>query len=68
LTTFLNEAGLPLDAGADITDGLSIEKILEEKKTFDLSVNFEKLGVSDKETGWRQPCETMGPYCYLQVT
>ncbi|KAF2815422.1 WD40 repeat-like protein [Mytilinidion resinicola] len=55
LTAFLNEAGLPPETGANATDGLTIEKILEEKKTYDLSVNFEKLGVGDEETGWRQP-------------
>jgi WD40 repeat protein len=35
---------------------LTIEKILEEKKMFDLSVGFEKLGTGDEgEVGWRIP-------------
>ncbi len=36
-----------------IEDGdLTIEKILEEKKIFDLSVNFERLGASEGQKGW----------------
>ncbi len=31
---------------------LTIEKILEEKKIFDLSVNFERLGTNEGKTGW----------------
>lgn len=34
---------------------LTIEKILEEKKIFDLSLNFEKFGVGDADIGWRIP-------------
>lgn len=34
---------------------LTIEKILEEKKIFDLSLNFEKFGVGDADIGWRLP-------------
>lgn len=34
---------------------MTIEQILQEKKSFDLSVNFEKLGVQDKERGWLAP-------------
>ncbi|KAK5153023.1 hypothetical protein LTR04_006291 [Oleoguttula sp. CCFEE 6159] len=55
LEIFLKEAGLPLDAGSASKGDLTIEKILEEKKTFDLSVSFEKLGKDDDEKGWRLP-------------
>jgi hypothetical protein len=34
---------------------LTIEKILEEKQNFDLSVNFEKLGVEDHVKKWSTP-------------
>ncbi|KAF1841853.1 uncharacterized protein K460DRAFT_345105 [Cucurbitaria berberidis CBS 394.84] len=52
LNSFIKEAGLPLDVGA-ASDGLvTIETVLQEKKTFDLSLNFEKLGVVDKERAW----------------
>jgi hypothetical protein len=40
-------------AGGEVT----IEQILQEKKTFDVSLNFEKLGVSDKDRGWQNPGE-----------
>lgn len=52
LATFITEAGLPVDTGASSSE-VTIEKILQEKKTFDLTVNFEKLGVDDKERKWR---------------
>ncbi|TKA71511.1 hypothetical protein B0A49_06877 [Cryomyces minteri] len=55
LEIFLREAGLPLDAGSASKGDLTIEKILEEKKTFDVSVSFEKLGIDDDEKGWRLP-------------
>ena len=31
---------------------VTIESILEEKKRFDLSLSFEKLGVDDTDQGW----------------
>lgn len=34
---------------------LTIEKILEEKKIFDLSLNFEKFGVGHADREWRLP-------------
>ncbi|KAH7402458.1 WD40-repeat-containing domain protein [Pyrenochaeta sp. MPI-SDFR-AT-0127] len=52
LSSFVKEAGLPPDIGA-VSDGLTtIETILDEKRTFDLSLNFEKLGVDDNDKGW----------------
>ena len=35
-----------------------MEALLEEKKTFDISTHFEKLGVGDGEHGWREPGKT----------
>ncbi|KAF2084305.1 hypothetical protein K490DRAFT_49407 [Saccharata proteae CBS 121410] len=55
LAAFLKEADLPSDAGTVSKGDLTIEKVLQEKKTFDLSVNFEKLGISDASTGWQSP-------------
>lgn len=34
---------------------LTLETLLEEKKTFDLSSQFEKLGTDDSEHGWTEP-------------
>lgn len=52
LAAFINEAGLPVDTGSK--DGeVTIEQILSEKKTFDMSLNFEKLGVDDKDREWQ---------------
>ncbi|KAK3674833.1 hypothetical protein LTR78_005177 [Recurvomyces mirabilis] len=42
---FIAEAGLPPDAGMVEKGDLTLEVLLEEKKTFDLSARFEKLGV-----------------------
>jgi len=49
---FIKEAGLPPDAGSQTSkNDLTIEQILEEKKVFDLSVQFEKLG-DEGVKGW----------------
>ncbi|CAK4032360.1 hypothetical protein AC578_432 [Lecanosticta acicola] len=50
--SFVNEAGLPPDVGDVFKGDLTIETLLEEKKTFDVSVRFEKLGVEDANSGW----------------
>ncbi|KAK4695198.1 hypothetical protein P7C71_g2509, partial [Lecanoromycetidae sp. Uapishka_2] len=55
LEAFIREAGLPPDAGTIATGDLTIEKILEEKKVFDLSLNFEKVGVGEEEKRWSLP-------------
>jgi len=47
----VKEAGLSPDAGVIEKGDLTIEKILEEKKVFDLSLNFERLGAREG-TGW----------------
>ncbi|KAK1066468.1 hypothetical protein LTR74_007190 [Friedmanniomyces endolithicus] len=54
---FIAEAGLPSDAGTVSKGDLTIEQLLEEKKTFDLSRNFEKLGVEEDDDGkgWLKP-------------
>ena len=49
---FLEEAGLPYESATVGKDDITIEKVLEEKKTFDLSVNFEKLGTHEGDQGW----------------
>ncbi|KAL7779351.1 hypothetical protein CFE70_008854 [Pyrenophora teres f. teres 0-1] len=46
------EAGLPSDIGAASDSLVTIESILEEKKKFDLSLSFEKLGVDETNQGW----------------
>jgi WD40 repeat protein len=56
LDAFLKEAGLSPDAGSSAPGDLTIEQILHEKKVFDLSLNFEKLGDEDKDQGWTSPC------------
>ena len=52
LNSFMQEADLPSDTGSASGSTITIESILQEKKTFDLSLNFEKLGVDDSERGW----------------
>ncbi|MCJ1482107.1 hypothetical protein MMC06_002269 [Schaereria dolodes] len=54
LDALLREAGLPQDAGTIQKGDLTLEKILEEKKVFDVSVRFERLGKVD-EKGWSLP-------------
>jgi WD40 repeat protein len=52
LDSFIAEAGLPSDIGADATSTVTIETILREKQAFDTSLNFEKLGLEDKDRAW----------------
>jgi hypothetical protein len=58
---FLKEAGLPSDTGQVSKDALTIEKVLSEKKLYDLSVRFEKLG-QDESVKWGRPgkCSVVG--------
>jgi len=42
---------------------LTIEKLLEEKKIFDLSLRFEKVGVSDEDREWSLP----GNFVFLRL-
>lgn len=41
-----------MDIGAASDESITIESILHEKKKFDLSLSFEKLGMGDKDQGW----------------
>nr|POE77685.1 tyrosine--trna ligase, mitochondrial [Quercus suber] len=50
--TFIAEAGLPEDAGTVSNGDLTLETLLEEKKQFDTSNKFEKLGVEGGAHGW----------------
>lgn len=43
----IREADLAPDAGTTNKGDLTIEKVLEEKKVFDVSLQFEKLGNED---------------------
>ncbi|KAF2440496.1 hypothetical protein P171DRAFT_457360 [Karstenula rhodostoma CBS 690.94] len=52
LAAFIDEAGLPVDTGSGNPD-FTIEQILQEKKTFDASLRFERLGLEDKDRKWR---------------
>ena len=54
LSAFIREAGLSPEAGIIEKGDLTIEKILEEKKVFDLSLRFEKTGLEDGEE-WSLP-------------
>lgn len=63
LQAFIREADLPPDVGqasGDDTHNLTIQSLLEEKKTFDHTVNFERYGKDDKEKeGWSVPGESI---------
>ncbi|OQO12770.1 hypothetical protein B0A48_02234 [Cryoendolithus antarcticus] len=52
---FIAEAGLPADAGTVGKGDLTLEVLLEEKKAFDLSAQFEKLATDDGDKGWSEP-------------
>ncbi|KAH7078209.1 WD40-repeat-containing domain protein [Paraphoma chrysanthemicola] len=52
LHSFVLEAGLPPDVGANPSDATTIESILQEKQAFDTSLNFEKLGLDDGGRSW----------------
>ena len=55
---------MPPDAGSTSKGDLTVEQILQEKKAFDLTVNFEKLGV-DEDRGWHVPGQS---YVWLEGT
>lgn len=62
LQAFLREAGLPADVGqasGDDTNNWTIQGLLEEKKAFDHSVNFERYGNEGKDNDlWSVPGES----------
>lgn len=65
LRAFIREAGLPNNVGQPSSSSSqnqhgesswTIEGVLEEKKAFDKSVNFERYGADDKERDeWSVP-------------
>lgn len=73
LETFIREAGLPPDAGSTSTeqngrggryeyDDWTLEGVIQEKKTFDQSLRFERYGDDDDDDGrkrdrWSVPGE-----------
>ena len=61
LRAFIREAGLPADVGqtsGDDTDNWTIQTLLEEKRAFDHSINFERYGKDSKDNGlWKVPGE-----------
>jgi len=57
---FVTESGLPPDVGTCSKGDLTLETLLEEKRAFDLSVKFEKLGSEDESArGWREPAPSV---------
>ncbi|SMQ50680.1 unnamed protein product [Zymoseptoria tritici ST99CH_3D1] len=56
---FVREAGLPRDAGTTSKGDLTLETLLEEKRVFDVSVRFEKLGVDDGKGKWSLPAPSV---------
>ena len=61
LKALIHEAGLAPDVGqtsGDDTNNWTIQGLLEEKKAYDHSANFERYGSNSKETAlWREPGE-----------
>jgi hypothetical protein len=66
LDAFIKEAGLPPSAGSTNKGDLTIEKILEEKRTFDMSLQFEKLGTDEGAHGWSKHCNRLD-FCFAEV-
>lgn len=59
LKALIHEAGLASDVGqssGDDTNNWTIQGLLEEKKAYDHSVDFERYGKDNKETAlWSEP-------------
>jgi hypothetical protein len=59
LNAFIREAGLAPDVGqtsGDDTNNWTIQRLLEEKQTYDQSANFERYGDDSQEIGlWSDP-------------
>lgn len=62
LQAFVREADLPLDVGhasGDDTHNWSIQNLIEEKRVYDHTVNFERYGGDDKGSDlWTLPGKT----------
>lgn len=67
LQAFIREADLPVDVGqtsGDNTNNWTIQGLLEEKRAFDHSANFERYAKGNKETeSWSVPGELSGSVC-----
>jgi hypothetical protein len=53
LNVFLEEANLPSNTGEE-DDSVTLEKILDQKRLYDLTLNFEKVDV-DETQSWTSP-------------
>lgn len=63
LATFLQETNLPASSvdPKDPTTALSLEKLLDEKRLFDLSLTLEKVEILDHEEEFTTPCAPPSP-------
>lgn len=61
LDAFIGEAGLSADAGATGPGDWTLERILEEKKRYDASLNFEKKPSTEDRHGWALPGQFLVP-------
>lgn len=62
LEAFIREADLAPDVGQDLddTNNLTIQSLIEEKKTYDQTANFERYGENQQaSTLWSEPGEFM---------
>jgi hypothetical protein len=61
LEAFIREAGLDPDVGqssGDDTNNWTIQSLIEEKHTYDQTVNFERYGEDNQESAlWSEPGE-----------
>ncbi|CAF9917226.1 MAG: hypothetical protein GOMPHAMPRED_001188 [Gomphillus americanus] len=58
LASFLGEAGLTEDAGLSSNDALTLEQILEEKRLYDQSLQYEKRGEPTHQS-WTSPAPSI---------
>lgn len=58
LAAFLEETNLTEEnlQAKDPTTALTIEKVLDEKRLYDLSLKLEKVEVNDEDPDFTQPC------------
>lgn len=78
LDTFIREAGLPPDAGSTSTstgqggrggtseyDDWTLEGVIQEKKTFDQSLRFERYGGGDNDDDRRERWSVPGEFFFF---
>jgi len=60
LAAFLQESGLHEDnvEPRDPTTALTLEKVLDEKRLYDLSLNVEKIVISHDDPEFTDPCNS----------